>query len=129
MSNVQSLRWGRIALGGFLIEVVLMIAVLPLQALDAGADAITALAVGGSFFVSLAIAAWLCKTLGRPALQGALMGLVAAAIYLVMQAAATAFAPNPPEIPLIYYFAHLVKVVGGAVGGWWVSRRVTAPAA
>jgi hypothetical protein len=122
MTDLQSFRWGRILLGGFLIELVLMLLVIPLYALGSGEDAVTALAVGGSFLVAVAIAAWLCRPLAKPVVQGLLMGAVGAAIYLVLQIASQAFAPTPTAVPLIYYFAHVLKVAGGAAGGWWAAR-------
>jgi hypothetical protein len=80
MGNGQSLRWGRILLGGFLIELVLILLVIPLQAFGGSEDAVTVLAVGGSFLAAVAIAAWLCRTVGRPLLHGVLMGACGAAI-------------------------------------------------
>ena len=129
MTSPQSFRWGRILLGGFLIELVLILLVIPLRAFGGGEGAVTALAVGGSLLVAIAIAAWLCRPLDRPLAHGLLMGVVGAAIYLALQVASQVFAPAPAEVPLIYYVAHVLKVAGGALGGWWAARsRVTAPA-
>jgi hypothetical protein len=124
MTDVQSLRWGRILLGGFLIELVLILLVIPLQAFGGSQGAVTVLAVGGSFLAAVGIAVWLCRAVGRPVTHGVLMGIIGAAIYLALQIAGQMFAPTPtPEVPLIYYFAHVLKVAGGAVGGWWAARR------
>jgi hypothetical protein len=124
MTEMQSFRWGRILLGGFLIELVLILLVIPLRAFGGSEDAVTVLAVGGSFVVAAAIAAWLCRAVGRPVAHGVLMGAFGAVIYLALQVGSQVFAPTPPpEVPVIYYFAHVLKVAGGAVGGWWAARR------
>ena len=51
-----SLRWGRIALGGFLAELLLILAVIPLQAAGSGEGAITTVAVAGSFVAFIPVA-------------------------------------------------------------------------
>lgn len=122
MTDTQSLRWGRALLGGFLVELVLILLVIPLRAFGGSEDAVTVLAVGGSFFAAVAIAGWLCRAVGRPVVHGVLIGVCGAAIYLALQVVSLVFAPTPTEVPLIYYFAHVLKVAGGAVGGWWAAR-------
>ncbi len=122
MSDTQSLRWCRILLGGFLVELVLILLVIPLRAFGGSEGAVTVLAVVGSFFVAVAIAAWLSRTVGRPVLHGVLIGVCGAAIYVALQVVSLVFAPTPTEVPLVYYFAHVLKVAGGALGGWWATR-------
>ena len=124
MTDTQALRWGRILLGGFLVELVLILLVIPLRAFGGSEDAVTVLAVGGSFVVAAAIAAWLCRAVGRPIAHGVLIGVCGAAIYLALQVVSLVFAPTPTEVPLIYYFAHVLKVTGGAFGGWWAARAL-----
>ena len=76
-----SLRWGRIALGGFLAELLLILAVIPLQAAGSGEGAITTVAVAGSFVAFIPVAWWLGRRLARPVLHGVLMGAFAAVVY------------------------------------------------
>lgn len=121
--TTSSLRWGRILLGGLLAEVLLILAVIPIQATGGSEQALTIVAVGGSFAALLFVAWWLCRPLSRPVLHGALMGVAAATLYLCLQLIATAFAPEPPQVPAIYYFAHVLKLAGGALGGWLAARR------
>ena len=125
----SSLRWGRIALGGFLAELLLVVAVIPVRAAGGGEAVITWLAVAGSFLAFVPIAWWLGRRLSRPVLHGVLMGAFATAIYLAISAIGALFVPDAPPAPLIYYVAHALKLAGGATGGWLASRSaaVTAP--
>jgi hypothetical protein len=118
----SGLRWGRIALGGFLAELLLVVLVIPLQAGGASQAAITTLALAGSFAALVLVAWWLGRTLERPVLHGVLMGAAAAAIYLGLQVVAQVLSPEPPAVPLIYYLAHVLKLAGGASGGWLAGR-------
>ena len=120
--TTSSLRWGRILLGGLLAEMLLVLAVIPIQATGGSEQALTVVAVGGSFVALLLVAWWLCRSVSSPVLHGVLMGVVAAALYLGLQLIATAFAPEPPEIPAVYYVAHVLKLAGGALGGWLAAR-------
>ena len=126
MTTTSSLRWGRIALGGFIAELLLIFAVIPMRMAGSSEDAITVLAVGGSFLVFIPVAWWLGRSLARPILHGVLMGAFATVIYLVLQVLTTMFAPEPPEVPAIYYVGHALKLAGGAVGGWLAGRSAAA---
>jgi len=123
---LSSLRWGRIALGGFLAEVILMLAVIPFYAAGSGDEPITVVAVAGSFLVFIPVAWWLCRSLPRPVLHGLLMGAAAAAIYVALTSLQQLFAPDPAAMPAIYYVAHVLKIAGGATGGWLAQRRSVA---
>jgi hypothetical protein len=128
--TTSSLRWGRIVLGGFLAELLLIVAVIPMRIVGSSETAITVLAVAGSFVVFLPVAWWLGRSLARPILHGMLMGATAAAIYLVLQVLGQLFAPEPPAVPMIYYVAHVLKLAGGASGGWLAARSAAStPAA
>lgn len=129
MTTSSSLRWGRIVLGGFLGELILIALVIPLRAMGAGETAITGLAVGGSFVAFVPVAWWLARPLARPVLQGALMGAAAAVMYTLLSVAGQLFVPDAPAIPLIYYVAHVLKLAGGATGGWLAQRGAAATGA
>jgi hypothetical protein len=117
-----SLRWGRIALGGFLAELLLIVAVIPLQAAGGGESAVTTLAVAGSFVAFVPVAWWLGRRLPRPILHGVLMGAFAAAVYSALYVAGQMFDPAVPAMPPMYYVAHVMKLAGGALGGWLAQR-------
>ena len=120
-----SIRWGRVVLGGFLAELILVVLVIPIRVLGGPESAVTLVAVAGSFFVFVPVAWWLCRSLARPVLHGALMGAAAALIYTLL-AAIGQFAPDAQPVPLIYYVAHVLKIAGGAAGGWFAVHRAVA---
>jgi hypothetical protein len=126
VSSSSSLRWGRIVLGGFLAELILIVCVIPVRALGGGDQAITFIAVAGSYVVFVPVAWWLGRSLARPVLHGALMGAVAAAIYMLLAVAGRYFQPAAPPMPFIYYVAHVLKIAGGATGGWLAQRAAVA---
>ena len=118
----SSLRWGRIVLGGFLAELLLIIAVIPVYVTEAGQTVLNILAVGGSFVAFVPVAWWLGRTLPRPVLHGVLMGAFAAAVYTLLFFGGRLFDPSAPAMPAIYYLGHFLKLVGGATGGWLATR-------
>ena len=89
-----SLSWGRIALGGFLAELVLILAVIPLQAAGSGDGALTTVAVAGSFVAFVPVAWWMGRRLVRPVLHGVLMGAFAAALYTGLLLRGTGIRPD-----------------------------------
>jgi hypothetical protein len=122
----SSLHWGRIALGGLLAELLLIVAVIPLLAAGGGESAVITLAVVGSFVALIPVAWWLGRRLARPVLHGALMGAFAAALYTALYLAGQVFDPTVPPMPLLYYLAHVMKLAGGALGGWLAQRSTAA---
>jgi hypothetical protein len=122
------MRWGRIVLGGFLAELILIVFVIPVRAAGGSDQTVTVIAVAGSFVVFVPVAWWLGRSLARPVLHGALMGAVAAAIYTLLAVVGRYFQPDAPPQPFIYYVAHVLKIAGGATGGW-LARRSAASAA
>ena len=120
------IRWGRIVLGGFLAELILVVLVIPIRAFGGPESAVTVVAVAGSFFVFVPVAWWLCRSVAQPVLHGALMGAAAAAIYMLLALFGQFFMPDAPPMPLIYYVAHVLKIAGGAAGGWLALRRAVA---
>jgi hypothetical protein len=124
--TASALRWGRILLGGFLAEVILIVVIIPLQATGSSESAIAAAAVAGSYFVFVPVAWWLGRSLARPVLHGVLMGVAAAALYTLLGIVGRFLVPDAPPTPLIYYVAHVLKLAGGATGGWLATRRTVA---
>lgn len=124
--GAASIRWGRIVLGAFLAELILVVFVIPIRALGGPESAVTVVAVAGSFLVFVPVAWWLFRSAPKPVLHGALMGVAAALMYTLLVLVGQYFAPDSPPIPFIYYVAHVLKVAGGAVGGWFALRRAIA---
>jgi putative membrane protein (TIGR04086 family) len=116
MSGKQ-IHWGRILLGGLLAEVALILAIVPLgSGLDLGDNFLHYTAPPGSFITCFLGALWVCRGIeSRFVLHGTLVGVVAALIYVALTRA-------QPE-PFAYIVAHVLKLVGGACGGFVTQRR------
>jgi putative membrane protein (TIGR04086 family) len=110
-----TIRWGRILLGGLLAEVVLILAIVPLG-LRLGENFLHYTAPPGSFVTCFLAALWVCRRVeSHFVLQGTLVGVVAALIYIALTRA-------QPE-PFAYIVAHALKLAGGACGGFVAQRR------
>jgi putative membrane protein (TIGR04086 family) len=111
------MRWGRAIAGGFLAEVLLIIAVMPGFAMGSEPVVIWTAVIGSAVTTFLA-ALWVTRTVeSNFALHGAVVGLSAAAIYLILITAAG------QTQPLIYWVAHGLKVLGGVAGGAFAVRH------
>ena len=123
------LRWGRIVLGGFLAELVLFVPVIAANIAGGGERAVTVVAVAGSYVVFVPVTWWMSRRLARPVLHGTLMGgAAAAAIYTLLAVGGRYFQPDAPPMPFIYYVAHVLKIAGGATGGWLAGRSAASTA-
>jgi putative membrane protein (TIGR04086 family) len=108
-------RWGWILLGGFLAEFLVFVIVIPLS-MVAGQDSLLYSAPPASFIATFAIGWWTArKAPQRRLLHGTLVGVVATVIYVAMTL-------GRPE-PIAYLFAHFLKVLGGALGGFVAMKR------
>lgn len=122
----NSLRWGRIVLGGILAEVILILIVIPMRVAAASETAVTDVAVAGSFLAFVPVAWLMTRSLGRAVLHGVLMGAVAALFYTLLAVVGQLFVKDAPPMPFIYYVAHGLKLLGGAAGGWLAQRSAMA---
>lgn len=114
---MKHIRWGRILLGGFLAELAVFVMVIPLS-LVAGQGSLVYSAPPASFVATLLFGLWVgTKALQRPLLHGTLVGVVAMLIYVGMSL-------GRPE-PIAYIIAHVLKVLGGAAGGFIAFKRGT----
>jgi hypothetical protein len=104
---MKNIRWGWILLGAFLAEVALILIAIP-QSMLAGQDSLVYSIPPASFVASLIFGWWVARKAPRlRVLNGALVGIVAE--------------------PTAYVVAHVLKVLGGAAGGFLASRHA-APA-
>jgi putative membrane protein (TIGR04086 family) len=119
--NGTTIHWGRILVGGLLAEVALIVAIVPLG-LRLGEGFLHYTAPPGSFLTCFLAALWVCRRVeSHFILQGALVGVVAALIYVGLTRA-------QPE-PFAYLLAHALKLAGGACGGFVAQRgRAASPA-
>jgi putative membrane protein (TIGR04086 family) len=114
MSNPR-IHWIRIFFGGLLAEVALILAIVPLG-LRLGDNFLHYTAPPGSFIMCFLAALWVGRRIeSRFILHGTLVGAVAALIYVALTRA-------QPE-PFAYIVAHVLKLVGGACGGFVAQRR------
>lgn len=112
---MKNVRWGWVLLGGFLAELVIFAIVIPLSFL-AGQESLTYSAPAASFVVPFAFGFWIAqKAPQRRVLHGILVGVVATLIYV-------AISLGRPE-PIAYVVAHVLKVLGGAGGGYVALKR------
>ena len=110
-----TIHWGRILFGGLLAELGLILAIAPLGS-RLGDGFLHYAAPPGSFVMCFLGAVWVCRRVDSHfILQGTLVGLVAALIYVALTRA-------QPE-PFAYIAAHALKLVGGACGGFFAQRR------
>lgn len=115
MVNSRKIHWGRVVVGGFLAELLVFVIVFPVRHLF-GQRAFLASILMASAAMPFLFAIWVCRRAESLfALHGALVGLVAALIYLGL-------AWGQPQ-PLLYKVAHGLKVVGGVAGGVVALRR------
>jgi len=109
------IHWGRILIGGLLAEVAIILAIVPLG-LRLGDIFLHYTAPPGSFVMCFLGALWVCRRIeSHFILHGALVGVVAALIYVALTRAQSE--------PFAYIVAHVLKLVGGACGGYVAQRR------
>jgi hypothetical protein len=112
---MKTIRWGWILLGGFLAELAVFVIVIPLSLL-AGQGSLLYSAPPASFAATFVFGLWVArKASQRRVLHGALVGVLAMLIYIGMNL-------GRPE-PIAYVIAHVLKVLGGAAGGFVTMRR------
>jgi hypothetical protein len=116
-------RWGRIALGGFLAELILIVVVILMRAAGSGETSTTAVAVIESFLVFVPVTRRLAKGLSRPVLHDALIGAAAAPIDVALGAVGQRVRSRRAT-----HSVHLLRgareMAAGATGGWLASRFV-----
>ena len=118
--KMSKLHWGRIAIAGVIAEIALIVAIVPIG-LRLGDTFLKYAAPPGSFVVCFLGALWAARRIqSRFVLHGLFVGVVAALFYIAL----TRFQPEP----LAYVVAHVLKLLGGAAGGWVAQRRNAAVA-
>jgi len=117
---MHNIRWGWIVLGGFLAELAIFIVVIPLSLL-AGQESLLYSAPPASLIATFVFGIWVArKAPQQRVLHGALVGVAATLIYVGISL-------GQPE-PIAYVIAHVLKVLGGAAGGFVALKRGTANA-
>jgi hypothetical protein len=130
-ARAPKLRWGRAVISAILGEVVLILVAIPVYSSMAQAEATSLLGLivpPASFVVFLGAGYWAAKPVPKSGvLQGALAGLIAVLAYILLGLVASQFVAGTSVtdgFTPAYLTAHALKIVGAAIGGWWVSRKV-----
>ena len=115
MNNLTRIHWWRVLLGGFLAEVSVIAVVIPVFLLF-GQRAVSYAALSGSPVMCFLFALWVGRRVdSRLVLHGTLVGVVATLLYVGL----TRGRAEPPA----YLVAHVLKILGGATGGFFAERR------
>jgi hypothetical protein len=114
------LHWGRVIVGGVAAELAVFAIVFPVLHFF-GQSAFLASILIASAVLPFVLALWVARGIeSHFVLNGALVGIVAALVYLIL-------AWGQPE-PLLYKIAHGLKIVGGLLGGVLAANRLPARA-
>jgi len=115
MNNGARIHWVRILIGGFLAEASVIAVVIPVLLLF-GQRAVAYAALSGSLVMCFLFALWVGRRVdSRLVLHGILVGVVATLLYVGLTR-------GRPE-PTAYLVAHVLKILGGAAGGFAERRR------
>jgi hypothetical protein len=113
--NTLRIHWLRALIGGFLAEAAVFVIVIPIL-LTAGQRPLLYVAPVASLLMCFLFAIWVGRGVqSHFVLHGILVGVVATLIYVALTRA-------KPE-PSAYILAHVLKIVGGAVGGFVAARK------
>lgn len=121
MENTGRIRWGRIVAGGLLAEVAILVVVLPFAFTDTPERFLVYVVPPVSLGMTFVFGRWTGNRVdSRFMLHGALAGVIAAVLYIVVTWGQT--------LPPSYTVAHFLKVIGGAAGGYVAGRSKPASA-
>ena len=87
------IRWGRALVGGLLIELALMIVSVPFVAMNS-ADELPTYVLPATVVAAVLAGLWVARRVERPVLHGALAGLAAILLYLVLAVIGMLAAPE-----------------------------------
>jgi peptidoglycan/LPS O-acetylase OafA/YrhL len=120
------IRWGRALVGGLLIELVLMVVSVPFVAMNR-ADELPTYVLPATVVAAVLAGLWVARRVERPVLHGALAGLAAILLYVVLAVVGMLAAPERTNFDTAlspsYLASHVLKVLGAMAGAWWAARR------
>ena len=132
---MKRIHWMRAFAYSFIAEIVIFVVVIPLGLLF-GAKAGVYSVPFASFAVMWLAAELIGRRVERRALHGALIGIFGTALYIIVPLILTALFGQvggpPPEVQALagvmawlYPVSHVLKILGGALGGLVADRRVS----
>jgi hypothetical protein len=113
------IRWGRVFAGAVLVEAGLIGLTLPV-ALLAGTTVFLAVVPPACFGVGFVCAWWACRKIeSRFVLHGALIGIIATAIYFGLVLSQPGGMASVMELygPFLFFLANGLRVIGCVAGG------------
>jgi hypothetical protein len=120
------IRWGRALVGALLLELLLGVVSVPFVALGRNSllvDIVLPAAAAAAVLAGM----WTARRAANAVLNGAMVGVMAIALYVVFGVVVTVLRPELADfgtaLSPLYLATHLIKIVGGAAGGWLVARR------
>jgi hypothetical protein len=123
---LPGIRWGRVILGGLLIELMLIAVAVPFFAAERP-EMVSIVIVPATLAAAALFGAWAARGSSQPVLNGTLAGVAALALYLFMAIVGSLAAPEQADLSQAlspsYLASHVFKVLGGTLGGWLVARR------
>jgi hypothetical protein len=115
----MSIKWGRVLLAAFVMELVLFAIAIPLF-LGGEGRVLVYVVPPAALIATFAVTVWLGRTIRTNfVLHGVLIGVAGTLMYVAI----TRARPEPWQ----YWLAHALKVVGGAGAGMILARRQAAP--
>jgi putative membrane protein (TIGR04086 family) len=112
----QRIQWLRVVLAGMAAEAALFIIAVAFYFLPNGSTALLYAVPIACFGITFLLGFWVArKAQGQFIVHGALVGIVAAFIYIALTWGKT--------LPTAYVVSHFLKVIGGASGGF-IARRM-----
>ncbi len=115
-TNPGSLRWSRILIAAVLLELVLFVIAAALYPLPHGETVLLYVIPPACLAVSTYFGFWAARTAQhRPVLHGALVGIIAAVVYVALTWKQT--------LPMVYVVSHFLKIIGGTLGGAFARRH------
>ena len=112
---MKRIRWGRVLAGGFLSELAVIAVFIPATVL-LGEVPGQYTAVAGSLVMPFLFGLWTARKVeSYHVLHGLLVGAVGIVIYVVLT--------RGQAEPLLYIFAHGLKLLGGAAGGYLAAQK------
>ena len=124
MTETDTIRWGRIILGGLFMELAMFAVVIPLNGINRQATYYSVPFLTSVF--GFLFGYWVARPLrNRFILHGVLTAVAASMMYVALTFAMGAAA----SVPLLYHFSHGLRMIGGAFGGRVAERRAHKPLA
>ncbi len=122
----SGIRWGRVILGGLLIELLLVVVAVPFFAAGQ-AETLSIVIVPATLVAAAMCGAWAARGTRRAMLNGTLAGAAALALYALLAVVGMLLAPEQADLGTAlspaYLASHVCKVLGGTLGGWLVACR------